>query len=1065
MYILPAIAFMTPAVAGAEPIDPALTDFTGGALISAGDVNANFDRIEVAVDDNAADIDANTTRSLQNQTDIANGGGGGVAGATAAQAADIDANTTRSGANDTRSRANETRSLQNQTDIANGGGGGGAGTASNTTFAPVTGNAATDVQAAVVSNTNALIETATAVGNFGSQTSINTGNITSNDLDIATNANNIGVNDGRIAALSAPTPAVDSYDAVLVLDNARTAAADWAAFFKPYVAWGSGSAGNADGSGYTEAANGRGQVNVSVIYKLTRDSLLGDQALVPERDCYDGMGAAADRWAYKACFFLHYVRNSDTDFVSGPSDLNPGQTAIFTDSIGQFSFNAPFQQGWNGMKVTINHSGRIDIDQDLNNNYSSSTATTGVESTQKDTIIWEFGNGWNTGHLYNQPAVANPAGDTFNNLPGQPGIRAGTLEVNNQAWKVTDAAAYNSCAPGGTRGSFNVICTWNSTDSSWVYLQAGRSFDSETTRAGLPIPGPANGSDWLVTDGRHPHDCAPTVAGDGVVTLAAGGHEVLCVWSGDTEQWYPAHYGTGYRVPSGGFNPFINRGHVMVEMIGPNIGQTVINTGGRGLPNMSPQDRVRADSNGGILIVGYNDSSYVNSREWTIIANGLDLDDIAFQNISSWGSVMPRFTTVGWAYSGLGAWIMGNPNVSETQSAGFKGMTHGWLFGDPVYGDASPKWEKCTASGIRGATDISPSVSFRTTPFDPPNDDSGDEGTCVGIATTPRGLMIDASMSEGTAFSTIVSTVPMSRMRFSGFYAEASGLMKGYPIAMGPWMCDGISGTTPLPKNTVAQNPGQCADVGTGGAGTRAPYASAERTGIVRFDALVFGQGKSANGPASGPILFGPNSGGGPYTAGQKYSLDGVGTVSEDRGTVPNQQFIVSDSILLSGGPQVYIKTPWPFYETEYGQTSSLYGDTRYNVSEYYNVHHVDDRNVSKLSEAIQWSSITSADEVAIAAQNHRYYESIECVARATSAEVAANFTPNVTINVFHCDHNATNCVDLASGVTVSALSSAQETVLTTPVRIDQGDYLLIDPTVANGASPTNFSCSVRWHR
>ena len=1055
MYILPAIAFMAPAPSRAEPIDPALTDFTGGALISAGDVNANFDRIEVAVDDNAADIDANTTRSLQNQTDIANGGGGGVAGATAAQAAAIDANTLLSGPNDTRSRANETRSLQNQTDIANGGGGGGAGTASTTTFTPVEGNEATDVQAAVVSNTNAVITTADAVGNFGSETVINRGNI-------ATNANNIGVNAGNISALSAPTPAVDSYDAVLVLDNAQTAAADWAAFFKPYVAWGSGTDGPVEAGGNMTGHN-RGQVNLSVIYKLTRDSPLGDQSLIPERDCYDGMGALADRWAYKACFFLHYVRNSDTDFVPGPPELNPGQTAIFTDSIGQFSPNAPIQQGWNGMKVTINHSGRIDIDQDEDGlNYTG--AASGVESTQKDTIIWEFGNGWNTGHIYNQPAVE--ADTLFANLPGQVGgTRSGTTPEDGMVFKVTDAPTYNVCSPinpttgNYVPGNFTVVCRY-SPSLGWRHV-GGSSFDYETTRANLPIPGPANGSDWLVTDGRHPHDCAPTVANDGVVTLAPGGHEVLCVWSGDTEQWYPAHYGTGYRVPAGGFNPFINRGHVMVEMIDINVGKAVIETGGRGLPNMSPQDRVRADSNGGILIVGYNDAQYVNSREWTIIANGLDLDDIAFQNISSWGSVMPRFTTVGWAYSGLGAWIMGNPNVSETQSAGFKDMSHGWLFGDPVYGDASPKWEKCTVSGIRGATDIERSARFRSAPFDHPNNDSGMEGTCVGIATTPRGLMIDASMSEGTEFSTIVSTVPMSRLWFSGFYAEASARMKGYPIAMGPWMCDGISGTNPLPKNTVAQNPGQCANVDTGGAGTRAPYASAERTGIVRFDALVYGQGKSANGPASGPILFGPNSGGGPNTAGQKYSLDGVGTISEDRGTFPNQQFIVSDSISLSGGPQVYIKTPWPLYETEHPTT----GEFRYNVSEYYNVHHVDDRNVSKLSEAIQWSSITSADEVAIAAQNHRYYESIECVARGTQAEAAATFSPDVTIDVFHCDHNATNCVDLASGVTVSASASAQETVLTTPVRIDQGDYLLIDPTVANGSSPTNFSCSVRWHR
>ena len=62
MYILPAIAFMAPAPSRAEPIVPSLTDFNSGDVISASDVNTNFDRIEISVDDNAADIDTLTRK-------------------------------------------------------------------------------------------------------------------------------------------------------------------------------------------------------------------------------------------------------------------------------------------------------------------------------------------------------------------------------------------------------------------------------------------------------------------------------------------------------------------------------------------------------------------------------------------------------------------------------------------------------------------------------------------------------------------------------------------------------------------------------------------------------------------------------------------------------------------------------------------------------------------------------------------------------------------------------------------------------------------------------------------
>ena len=975
MYILPAIAFMAPAPSRAEPIVPSLTDFNSGDVISASDVNTNFDRIEISVDDNAADIDTLTTQVTGNDGDIQTNAG----------------------------------NIQTNAD-AIAAGAGGAGVTTN----------ATNIQ----TNADNIQTNADNIASGATATAVDI-----NETNIQTNADNIQTNTNSIDNLSAPTPVVNSYDAILVLDNAQTAAAEWAAFFKPYVAW---------GAGVTPA--GQGQVNVSVIYKLT-----GVQALVPERDCYDDSGA----WAYKACFFIHLVRDSTTDFLAG---YGSGTDLVFTDSIGRGSFNAPLQKGWNGMKVNIHHAGRIEIDQDLNNNnqIDSAGVVSGVEAAQKDTIIWEFGNGWNTGWTYNQPA---PGGvDNIANLPGQAGgSRAGATPTDGDYFKINNGGTYNDCTTGG--GSFNVVCKYRASTTSW-HSVAGESFDSETTRANLPIPGPANGSDWLVTDGRNPHDCAPNAAGDGVATLGSGNHEVMCVWSGETQQWYPALFGAAEAMPSNLGGMFINSGDVMVEMIDINVGQSVITGEGRGLPNMSPKDRVREDSNGGILLVGYNDASYINSKKWTIISNGLDLDDIAFQSITSWGSVMPRFTTVGWAYSGLGAWIMGNPNMSETQSAGFKGYTHGWLFGDPVYGDASPKWENCTVSGIRGATDLDPNAGLP----DPPNNDQGREGTCVGRATTPRGIMIDASMSEGTLFSTIVSTTPMSRTKFSGFYTEALSNMKGYPIAMGPWMCDGTTGTNPLPKNTVAQEFAQCADNASGG-GTRAPFASAEAGGQVLFEGLVYGRGKSVNGAASGPILFGPNSGVSYGT--QTYILDGVSYPGEDKTSgPPYEQFIVSDSISSSGGPQVILKTPWPFYNTEYDN-----GSTRYNVSEYYNLRHVDDRNVSNVPETIQWSSITSADEVAIEAINHRYYESIRCVARGTAAESTNSFTPNVTIDVYNCDHNATNCVNLTSGVNVTALSSPQETVLTTPERIDQGDYLLIDPTVANGGSPTNFSCSVRWHR
>lgn len=60
------ILFAAAGIAYAEEINPPLTDFTAGTPIFANEVNNNFDDVETAVDDNAADID-----TLQSEMDTA----------------------------------------------------------------------------------------------------------------------------------------------------------------------------------------------------------------------------------------------------------------------------------------------------------------------------------------------------------------------------------------------------------------------------------------------------------------------------------------------------------------------------------------------------------------------------------------------------------------------------------------------------------------------------------------------------------------------------------------------------------------------------------------------------------------------------------------------------------------------------------------------------------------------------------------------------------------------------------------------------------------------------------
>lgn len=694
------------------------------------------------------------------------------------------------------------------------------------------------------------------------------------------------------------------YEDILILDDPLTASDDFAAFVKPYLS---------NSNPYN-----RGSIRLAVYFQLH-----GANALVPERDCYNDSG----NWEYTACFIWHRVRDGGTDFIGN-----------YPDSAGRLSVNGPLAQGASDQRIILDLSGRIEVDQDLDNDGL-------VEVGQSDTIIFEFGNGWMNG---------------------------------------------------------------------WVFTHG--QLDGSSTVATLPAS-PANGTNYEVTDAVDTQDC--TTGGN-------PGTKAQCVYSAKHNLWYPGLFDSGEdKLDTLGSSVNLT-GQLTYKVIDWLDG----GVSGQGLPNMGPLDRLNENSNSTVAIVAYNDATYTDSKDWKIWVTAQDNDDIGFVNNHSWGSILPSFSFITNGGEGLGAWFMGNPNMTAPQSTHFRQLDYGYLFGDPVYGDSPPVWEDCN---VLRATDLDAQG-----PVDPPDDDAGDEGSCSRDSLMPRGITIDGSMSEGNVFGPMVFATPISRSEISA-YIEAGSFSYGYPLSFGPYFCDGVTGTNPLPENSPAAEASQCADSGGGAAKPLPPYIGDYPGLQFRFNALNYGQGHSENCDACGPILLGANS-----SEFQDIHLGGVQYMQRDATT--GEEFDVASAISSSGGPRVYLETERRYPDDEASDP----------FTDYYNLNQVGSWQLSNEAVAVSWKDPATGDDVFIEAPSARYYESTKCFSEGAT-------TPIVSVSHLKCDADGENCSTLGATANVVSASASVTASVSTPLKIDQFNMIKLVPTVTT--APEYLHCSVRWHK
>jgi len=598
------------------------------------------------------------------------------------------------------------------------------------------------------------------------------------------------------------------YDKVLVLNDAQTASQRYAEFLAPYMT-------DARGTEGTSLGIPEGLPKVKIIYDL-----VGEERLVLERDCYDGdvdrddiagtngAGYVGD-WPYAVCFGFMPVRNADNWTLNGTK----GNFKGWPDASGVRDRNAPLAEVYSNQTVQITHVGRIEIDQDENDDNEVGTVPTGGYSgemlgraRQKDTVLFEWGN-------------AYLAGSTTDGVPTY-----GDCVDNFNATAVGSDGAVDWFADGQNTARY----PWDPTGTESVGLAA-------------------------YPDGRCDNDYSVPV--EGIIQLGIGegvqNFGDLTIFNVDKNE-------TGAIVATAGESAF------------------------EGIQSMSSTERASTASDTTVVYWAHNGSTYIQDNAMEInIQNGGDSDDIMFHTWNSFGSSPPRINIIQGS-DGTGAMMYGAGNFSQGADWNLKNLNHTMVFGDPENGTDLVQWQlRCTdsfnfpvrtdesnpvedsnqISGIpdgycddpnevvvgpgRPALSVWPSrcpaveYSVNQNVFDgiPTrltsvyNSTGGflgnERGVCKIAAAPPRGFKINSGMGEGPTHGGITFASAAHRISVGGYY-EAGNNPVAKQVSLMPYFCDGVSGTNPLPRGSIALDPANCASTDTG----RAMRAEIDTTSI-----------------------------------------------------------------------------------------------------------------------------------------------------------------------------------------------------------------------------------------
>ncbi len=344
---------------------------------------------------------------------------------------------------------------------------------------------------------------------------------------------------------------------------------------------------------------------------------------------------------------------------------------------------------------------------------------------------------------------------------------------------------------------------------------------------------------------------------------------------------------------------------------------------GEGTFSMSSTERFSAEVENDVVLLATNGANYANLGDFTIHYQNLDNSDVVWHSLGSWGLTPPRLDGIG-SNDGYGLIAYGPQNwASPSRLMNLRQLDTSVILGDRINGGKVINYASCDAG--TGVTN----------------------GTCGGYLSATDGVLLDGAMLEGPAFSSIVIPDLGYKNEFSHVYLE-TGPTARHSVAIGPYFCDGTSGTSPKPAGTVVKEIADCAASGGSGAISFDANAAAR----LRIGASRWGAGQVGGST----ILLGPGC-----ESSDMVRIEGVAKMEATVAghATPGEELVVSSAIGSSGGCLVDAESPpiYPPFTSYYGLTERYLSETKIPA---FAVDLAVNRGSPNSGGAVHWSQIVA---------------------------------------------------------------------------------------------------------
>ncbi len=295
---------------------------------------------------------------------------------------------------------------------------------------------------------------------------------------------------------------------------------------------------------------------------------------------------------------------------------------------------------------------------------------------------------------------------------------------------------------------------------------------------------------------------------------------------------------------------------------------------GEGTFSMSPTERFSSEVENDLVILATNGATYADLGSFKVRYQNTDHSDVVWHSVGSSGMTPPQLDGVA-QNDGYGAIFYGPQNWSApSRHLNLRQLDYSVLLGDRLNGG-----KIITYSGCDAATGVT-------------------NGVCGEFRSATTGVLLDGAMLEGPAYSSLVIPDLGYYVQLDNVYLE-TGPSSRHSVALGPYFCDGVSGTSPKPQGTVVKELSDCAASG----GSGAISYDENVPGRLSIGAAEWGAGQVGGST----ILLGPGC-----ETSDLVKLGGIAALQANvpGHAQPGEELTVSSSIASSGGCKVSVGVP-----------------------------------------------------------------------------------------------------------------------------------------------------------